>query len=104
MIPHRMQGNQICGNGLKGRVTACRRRLRFKRAAQRTQVNDKADDLFPETTPAVPLFQNYAAGNLPESAALPPSNCLNNRAAFGGVEPSEGEKMLLIAEQEVGIT
>ena len=102
MIPHRMHGNEICGNGLKGRVTACRRRLRVKRAAQRTQVNDEAEDLFPETTPAVSLFQNYAAGNLPESTAMPPSNCLDYRASFGGVEPSEGEKMLLIAEEEVG--
>ena len=104
MIPHRMQGNEICGKGLKGRVTACRRRLRVKRAAQRTQVNDEAEDLFPETTPPVSLFQNHAAGSLPESAAMPPSNCLNYRAPFGGVEPSEGEKMLLTAEEEVGIT
>jgi hypothetical protein len=104
MIPHRMQGNQICGNGFKGRVTACRRRLRVKRAAQRTQVDDEAEDLFPETTPAVSLFQNYAAGNLPESAAMPPSKCLNYPTAFGSVEPSEGEQVLLIAEQEVGIT
>jgi hypothetical protein len=104
MIPHRMQANQICRNGLKGRVTACRRRLRVKRAAQRTQVDDEAEDLFPETTPAVSLFQNYAAGNLPESAAMPPSKCLNYPTAFGSVEPSEGEQVLLIAEQEVGIT
>jgi hypothetical protein len=104
MIPHRMQGNKICGNGLKGRVTACRRRLRAKRTAQRAQVNDEGEDLFPETTPSVSLFQNYAAGTLPESAAMPPPNCLNYRAPFGGVEPSEGEKMLLTAEQEVGIT
>lgn len=101
MIPHRMQGNEIRGNGLRGRVTACRRRLRIKRAAQRTQVNDQAEDLFPETTPAVSLFQNHTAGNLPESVAVLSSNRLNYPASFGGVEPSEGEK---IAEQEVGIT
>ncbi|HEX9424901.1 MAG TPA: hypothetical protein VF899_16800 [Pyrinomonadaceae bacterium] len=104
MIPHRMQGNEICGNGLKGRVTACRRRLRVKRAAQRTQVNDEAEELFPATTPAVSLIQTYAAGNLPQSAAMPPSSCLDYRASFGGVEPSEDEKILSTGEQEVGIT
>ena len=31
MIPHRMLSNEISGNGLRERVTACRKRLRVNR-------------------------------------------------------------------------
>jgi len=79
MIPHRMLSSEICGNGLKGRVTACRKRLRVNRVAQRAQVNNDAEELFPETTP-FSRFHDYAAGN------------------------GESEMLLLVGEQEVGIT
>jgi len=66
MILHRMLSSEVCGNGLKGRVTACRKRLRVNRVAQRAQVNNDAEELFPETTP-VSRFHDYAAGN-PQNA------------------------------------
>jgi hypothetical protein len=36
MIPRRIPVSETCGNGLKDRVTACRKRLRVNRVAQRT--------------------------------------------------------------------
>ena len=35
MTPNRMLGNEFFGNGLKQRVTACRKRLRVKRHLHR---------------------------------------------------------------------
>ena len=104
MIPHRVLTSEICGNGLKGRVTACRRRLRVNRAAQRSQVNNDAEELFPETAPSVSRFHDYAASNPPECPAGPTSVVrLNCVSTFAGAEAGDSEKML-VSEQEVGIT
>ena len=85
MIPHRMLTSEICGNGLKDRVTACRRRLRVNRAAQRSQVNNDAEELFPETA-------------MPTSVVR--MNCVS---PFAGAEAGDSEVML-VSEQEIGIT
>jgi hypothetical protein len=76
MIPQRMLSSEICGNGLKDRVTACRKRLRVNRTRPQLLVDDEADDLFPETTALFPLEVS---------------------------DRRDGEASLL-AEQEVGIT
>ena len=83
MIPHRMLTSEIYGNGLRDRVTACRRRLRVNRAAQRSQVNNDTEELFPET-------------------AMPTSVVRMNGAPFAGAETRDSET-LLVSEQEVGI-
>ena len=50
MIPHRML-NEISGNGLRERVTACRKRLRVSRGSQRTHALNEICELFAETQP-----------------------------------------------------
>jgi hypothetical protein len=68
MIPHRMLSNEITGNGLRNRVTACRKRLRESRVLLKAQADiNVAEELFPEA--ATPLMQvhNYAAGDFEAS-------------------------------------
>lgn len=77
MIPQRMLSSEIGGNGLKDRVTACRKRLRVNRTRPQLLVDDEAEDLFPETTVLFP---------------------------FEGSDRRDSEALLLVAEQEVGIT
>jgi hypothetical protein len=112
MIPHRMLTNEIYGNGLKDRVIACRKRLRHSRATHpgignvgSVGVNDDAEELFPETVPSVAEFSDHAAGNLPECSAIStPVVRLECRPAFSVEQAPEGESMLLVGEQRVGIT
>jgi hypothetical protein len=97
MIPQRMLSSEICGNGLKNRVTACRKRLRLKRVTQRSHVNNDSGELFPETTPSVSDCPDYAAdkrSGVPRDYLTP----------FAGAEPAETQTLLRVAEQEVGIT
>lgn len=102
MIPHRRPGNEICGNGLKGRVAACRKRLRVYRVTKRTNVSNYAEELLAETTPLVSRIREYDARNLPECPTPPASVVLLNYR-FGGAEAAENETLQLIGEQEVGI-
>lgn len=100
MIPHRIAGNEIRRNGLKDRVTACRKRLRVNQGAQRTHVNNDAEELLPETTPSVSDFQSCAA-DYPVTASVVR---MDYRSAFAGAEPGESETLQLVGEQEVGST
>lgn len=77
MIPHRMLGSEICGSGLKDRVTACRKRLRDSRTRRKPLVHDEDEELFPETT----AFFSFESN-----------------------ERVDREALLLLEEQEVGIT
>ena len=102
MIPHRMLSSEICGSGMKSRVIACRKRLRVNRT---TRMNDDAEELFPETAPSVSEFEDYGAGSLPECPAISTSVVhLDSRSLLPGAELGEREPILLVAEQEVGIT
>lgn len=95
MIPHRMLSSEFCGNGLKSRVTACRKRLRVNRTMHKPLVNNFAEELFPETTPLVSEFQ--------DCPAIPPSIVrVNYSPAFA--EPRDSETLLAVGEQKVGIT
>ncbi len=95
MIPHRMLSSEICGNGLKSRVTACRKRLRVNRTTHKPLVNNDSEELFSETTPFVSEFQDHSA--MPASAVS-----VNYSPAFA--EPRDSETLLAVGEQEVGIT
>jgi hypothetical protein len=77
MIPQRMLSSEICGNGLKDRVTACRKRLRVNRTRPQLVVHEEAEVLLPETTA---LFSLEVS------------------------DRRDSEVSLLVAEQEVGIT
>ena len=100
MIPQRLPGSEICGNGLKERVTACRKRLRVNRVAQRSYGNNAAEELIPKTTSSVPDFQRYTS-DYPVTAS---EIRMNYRAPFAAVEDGESETLQLVGEQEVGIT
>ena len=90
MISHRLLSSEIYGNGLRGRVTACRKRLRVNRVAQRAQVNNESATLFAETVPA---SRFRAASVVRMNCALP----------IAGAEPVESETLLSLGE-EVGST
>ncbi len=63
MIPHRIPSNEIFGNGLRGRVTACRKRLRVNRI-RRAHEDNQPDEPFGETKVAASKFSDYSE-NLP---------------------------------------
>ena len=96
MIPQRMLSSEICGNGLKNRVTACRKRLRLKRVTQRSYVNNHSAELFPEATPAVSDYLDHTTG----TGSVSRDCC----SPFAGAEPADTQTLLRVAEQEVGIT
>ena len=76
MIPHRMLSSEIYGSGLKDRVTACRKRLRVSRTRNKSlAVHDEDEELFPVST-----------------------------SVFSFEDCNDSEALLLVEEQEVGIT
>lgn len=77
MIPHRMLSSEICGSGLKDRVTACRKRLRVNRTRPKALARDEKAELFSETTAVF---------------------------SFESCDRSDTEGLLRDREQEVGIT
>jgi hypothetical protein len=77
MIPRRMLSREIYGNGLKDRVTACRKRLRVSRTRHKPLVHDEDEELFPET-----------------------SGLLSCESS----DPRGSESLMLAEEHEVGIT
>lgn len=89
MIPHRMPGNEIFGHGLKGRVTACRKRLRVIRGVHKAHLIDEPSAFGGETTA---LF-------LDERGAVAESSVSRRDAA----EFRDGEAWQSV-EHEVGIT
>jgi len=102
MIPHRMLSNESCGNGLKGRVTACRKRLRVNRVAHRGQAINESEGLYHETG-SVSQLQEIAPANPPGCPNMSFSAGINYSSSIS--ERESGIKgTLLVSEQEVGIT
>ena len=62
MIPQRNLNGVTFGNGVRIRISACRKRLRIARATHRTDSNIRPDQL--STTPD-------ASANVPASDSLP---------------------------------
>ncbi|HEV7743678.1 MAG TPA: hypothetical protein VGO56_01660 [Pyrinomonadaceae bacterium] len=75
MIPQRLLSNEVAANGLRERVTACRKRLRENRVMLKTHAAAAAEELFPEA-----------------------------RMHSSPATDVESEVLLQIEEQEVGIT
>jgi hypothetical protein len=94
MIPHRMLRSDICGNGLRDRVTACRKRLRVNWVMQ-ARVH-QSEELFPETgVSATEFLDQYPAMR----------KSLYCSSAFAGPsEAGDGELLAVAGEQEVGMT
>jgi hypothetical protein len=80
-----MLSNEIADNGVKDRVTACRKRIREKRVMFKAQANVGIKEVFPEAQPS-----------LSESSNRPTATVQTNRSFFELAEQTE--------EQEVGIT
>ncbi len=91
MIPRAKATNQIFGNPLRDRVTACRKRLRDNRGAQR-QINDA-------TAPEV---------DLPNLAQFPADSPAVRQLVSLDLSPAIGEKQARDTTEsvrdEVGIT
>ena len=88
MIPHRMPSSEIFGNGLKQRVTACRKRLRVNRNLHRVHFSDEPVAFTTET------------------ASFPDEHLAVRESFAGGVTASEfrEREAWLRLEPEVGIT
>ena len=93
MIPHPMRSdeNNIFGsrNGLKDRVTECRKRLRLNRI-HRAHVGNQLEELFPETEIGALEFHGNSSNRAPLRESL--------------VHARDGETLKRADEQEVGIT
>ena len=93
MIPRAKLTNQIFGNPLKVRVTACRKRVRDHRAVQRTHAR--------EVNPTEPDSQQLAQFPA-DSAAVRQSVGLDLSPEFDGEQAQHTAEP--VGEQEVGIT
>ncbi len=103
MIPHRRLSSEICGNGLRGRVTACRKRVRVSRVTQKARINNNVEELFAET-PRVSGGLEKAARRVPAvSRPIPAAVVLMNQR-YAGPENGESARLLSADEPEVGIT
>jgi hypothetical protein len=90
MIPHRMPGSEIFGNGLKQRVTTCRKRLRVSRHLHKVHLSvDEPPAFTAETT-----------------ASFPPEYSAVRESLISGGAASEfrHQEAWLQLEQEVGVT
>ena len=93
MIPRAKLTNEIFGNPLKGRVTACRKRIRDRRTVQRTHAR--------EVNPAERDSQQMARFPA-DSAAVRQSVRLDLSPAFDDKQAQHTAES--VGDQEVGIT
>lgn len=102
MISHRTKDNDIFGSGLRERVTACRKRLRINRSTPKALVQNEPEEVIEETAVSVSEFDRYPS----EYRAMRKYLICNDYSSleFEGTEPGDGESLLLVGEQEVGIT
>ena len=84
MIPHRMFPGEFSNSGVKDRVTACRKRLRENRVLLRTPASSSIETVFSGGTNAM--------------APVRSNNCQFD------VDGVQDEALIMIGEQEVGIT
>ena len=84
MIPHRMFQSEFSNSGLKDRVTACRKRLRESRVMLRAPTSG-LESVFSRSIDAT-------------------SSQARGISSLLGVDGLQDETLILIEEQEVGIT
>ncbi|MDQ2936876.1 MAG: hypothetical protein M3R67_05145 [Acidobacteriota bacterium] len=103
MSPRRTQDNDIFGNGLRERVTACRKRLRMNRSTPKALVQNEPKEVIEETTT---VLMSEFHGYPPEYRPIQknPMRIDHRSFEFEGTESRNGESLLLVGEQEVGIT
>ena len=88
MIPHRIPSNEIFGNALRERVTACRKRLRVNRI-RRAHAGNQPEEPLRETKVAASELRDCSEDDLP--------------AVRGSlVQARDGETSQRVYKQEVG--
>jgi hypothetical protein len=96
MIPQRVLTEPIFGNGLRERITACRRRLRVKRVTHKANGGAQREEPVPVADssefPVASLAMRQSELNVNSATALPIA------------APETLETFGLVVEQEVGIT
>ena len=102
MFPHRRLSNEICGNGLRGRVTACRKRVRVSRVTQKARINNNVEELFAETPLVSGGLEKAARQVSPNRIIAAAVVVMNHR--YAGPEHGESATLLSADEPEVGIT
>jgi hypothetical protein len=103
MIPHRMLADDIFENGLRDRVTACRKRLRANRAPRKSPLGNRDDEVFPKATRAASEFLDYSPEH--PTRREPLVCCDHDSSPHQGAHEEEDSEMLVeVGEHEVGIT
>lgn len=96
MIPQRVLTEPIFGNGLRERITACRRRFRVKRVTHQANGQEQREKTFPlahnSEFPVASLAMRQSEMSVNSSPASPV-------VAMEALDPFG-----LVVEQEVGIT
>ena len=100
MIPQRLQDSETGGNGLKGRVTACRKRLRVHRVPKRVELAEDAEQLSPKPGRVADEAVNSEHWPTAGGSVVKLDHGLPNASAEAG----ETETLQLAGQQEVGIT
>ena len=101
MSPHRALNNDIFGNGLRERVSACRKRLRSNHLTHMAVVQNQADEVVPEATTSASECHGHPVDGETSKYPVRIDYC---SIEFEGTEPFDSESLLLVGEQEVGIT
>ncbi len=102
MIPYQTPDKDSVGNGLGERVTACRKRLRVNRATPSAVIQNEPEEAIEETTVSVSEFHGYPAEY--RATREHPIRMDHYSFEFGGTKSGDSESLLLVGEQEVGIT
>lgn len=101
MSPHPALDNHFFGNGLSGRVSACRKRLRSNRLTQMAIAQNQVEEILPETPASESEFYDHPADGGVSKDRVRIDCC---SIEFESTEPIDRELWLLVGEQEVGIT
>ena len=101
VIPNQTMNHSV-GDGLRERVAACRKRLRVNRATPRALIQNESEEIIAETAVSVSDFHGYPAEYRPMGKYL----ICNDYRSFEceGTKSMGTESLLLVGEQEVGIT
>jgi len=102
VIHNQTMDKDSVGNGLRDRVAACRKRLRVNRVTPRGRIQNESEEVIAGTTVSVTEFHPYPA----EYRAMGEYLICNDYRSFEfeGTKSRDTESLLLVGEQEVGIT
>ena len=100
MIPHASMDHEIFADGLRKRIAACRKRLRNTRSAREPRVYAE-QEAFSETTNGSQLPGHRAEFSMTRMSV---SLIDYSSQGFESTQARDSESLVLVGEQEVGIT